>query len=159
MEYVLNYEKFFESNKLKGGLSDKYTLEDISKKHNYPLDKLKQELKKGIETELEHTTDRDLAEEIAMDHLVESPIYYQKLEELEKSFENKKNWISDTEMKKGGLSKALGYTEKENIPSHVIDEIIKEKEGSVVKVKDKDIKITKRLKKQAVLAKNLKKMK
>lgn len=68
-------------------------------------------------------------------------------------------WIQETDMKKGGLSKMLGYSEKENIPDGIIDEIIKEKEGSMITVKGKEIKITKLMKKRANLAKNLKKLK
>jgi len=47
----------------------------------------KEELKKGIEVEKEHTIDEDVAEKIALDHLSESNKYYTLLEELEKSFE------------------------------------------------------------------------
>ena len=36
-------------------------------------------LRRGIEVELEHTSDRRVAMEIAMDHLVEDPDYYEKL--------------------------------------------------------------------------------
>jgi hypothetical protein len=37
------------------------------------------ELAKGIEVEMEHTDDRTLAREIAIDHLSEDPHYYTKL--------------------------------------------------------------------------------
>jgi hypothetical protein len=37
------------------------------------------QLRRGTLVELEHTNDRRLAMEIAMDHLVEDPRYYQKL--------------------------------------------------------------------------------
>lgn len=37
------------------------------------------ELRKGIEVELEHTRDRKIAQEIALDHLAEDPRYYTKL--------------------------------------------------------------------------------
>lgn len=42
-------------------------------------------LEEGMQHELEHTTDKDLAREIAMDHLVEDPEYYKKLAVVEKS--------------------------------------------------------------------------
>ena len=38
----------------------------------------------GIKVELEHTDDIDLAKKIVLDHLVESPEYYDALEEMEK---------------------------------------------------------------------------
>jgi hypothetical protein len=37
------------------------------------------ELMMGIEVELEHTQDVDVAEEIAIDHLAENPRYYSEL--------------------------------------------------------------------------------
>lgn len=40
-------------------------------------------IKKGIKAELEHTSDVDIATEIAMDHLAEDPLYYDKLKQME----------------------------------------------------------------------------
>lgn len=37
------------------------------------------QLRRGTKVEMEHTTDRRLAQRIAMDHLVEDPLYYVKL--------------------------------------------------------------------------------
>jgi hypothetical protein len=76
-----------ESEKLKGGLGDKKTLEDIAKKHDskgyYHNDNMVQSLKKelnmGVKIEMEHTNDKSKAKEIAMDHLWENPSYYSKL--------------------------------------------------------------------------------
>lgn len=45
------------------------------------------ELKAGIEIEMEHTDDPAIAEKIARDHLAEMPDYYTKLKEMEKSSE------------------------------------------------------------------------
>ena len=70
-------------NLLKGGLSDKYTIYDLSKKHNVNIDTLKKQLEKGKKVELEHTNDIKKANEIAMDHLFEDPKYYTKLEKIE----------------------------------------------------------------------------
>jgi len=66
-----------------GGLSQNKTLKDISKHHNTPLSNLLIQLTKGINVELEHTTDKEIAKEIAMDHLWEDPIYYDKLSNIE----------------------------------------------------------------------------
>jgi hypothetical protein len=38
-----------------------------------------EELAKGIQTEMEHTEDREKAKQIALDHLAEDPQYYSKL--------------------------------------------------------------------------------
>lgn len=40
------------------------------------------ELRAGTRVELEHTSDPSLAREIAMDHLAEDPLYYQRLKKI-----------------------------------------------------------------------------
>lgn len=45
----------------------------------HPSDFNQTQLRAGTRVELEHTTDRTLAQRIAMDHLAEDPAYYQKL--------------------------------------------------------------------------------
>lgn len=77
--------------KLKGGVSDKMSLEDIAKKHDkkgyYHIGDmvkfLKKQLDKGIKIEKEHTNNELMAKEIAMDHLSEDPNYYIKLKQIE----------------------------------------------------------------------------
>lgn len=64
------------------GLSKGMSIEDIAKKHKVDIDILKQELKKGIKVEKEHTSDVRRAARIAMDHLVEDPKYYTKLAKI-----------------------------------------------------------------------------
>ena len=49
-----------------------------------PADFNADDIVKGIEIEMEHTSDIDIATEIAMDHLSEDPKYYNKLEKMEK---------------------------------------------------------------------------
>jgi len=41
--------------------------------------------------EMEHTNDPEKAVEIALDHLVESSIYYDELEKVESNFDKKSN--------------------------------------------------------------------
>lgn len=78
-----------QKNMIKGGLSDKKTIEQIAKKHsttkNYQqiLDTLKKQLSIGMKVEMEHTNDKLKAKEIAMDHLYEDPKYYTKLKKVE----------------------------------------------------------------------------
>ena len=43
-----------------------------------------EQLAKGIKVEMEHTDDKDLAKEIAKDHLTEDKEYYTKLKTIEK---------------------------------------------------------------------------
>lgn len=65
---------------------DKKTLnlKTLSKKHKVPISDLEKELKMGIDVEHEHTSDSELAKEIALDHLKELPNYYTKLKKMEK---------------------------------------------------------------------------
>lgn len=74
--------KLQEIEKLKGGLADGKTIQDIADKHNVGLSQLKQELARGIKHELEHINNKNTAKEIAMDHLWENPKYYTKLKRL-----------------------------------------------------------------------------
>lgn len=55
-----------------------------------PSDFDQEQLKMGIEAELEHTNDRQMALEIAMDHLKEDPKYYTKLKKIEESHWNQR---------------------------------------------------------------------
>lgn len=70
---ILTLKEVYYKDKLPGGLADKKRPEDFDQK----------ELNRGIKVELEHTDDKDLAREIAMDHLEEDPLYYQKLTTIE----------------------------------------------------------------------------
>lgn len=63
-------------NKIKGGKSDGKTLESIAKKHGVSVEEIEKEIKVGIKIEIEHTKDKELAREIAMDHIFEFPKYY-----------------------------------------------------------------------------------
>ena len=78
LENLLN-----ELNKVPGGLAKNKTLDDIAAKHGVDKDKLEKQLEKGIKVEAEHTTDKAIAREIAMDHLFEDPKYYDKLSKIE----------------------------------------------------------------------------
>ena len=72
-----------------GGLAKGMTLNDIAEKHGVSVDILVAEFKKGIQTEMEHTTDREMAKEITMDHLFEDPQYYTKLATVEEYVDDK----------------------------------------------------------------------
>jgi hypothetical protein len=66
-----------------GGLSKGMTLAQIADKHKVDLDTIKKEFKKGVNVEMEHTTDIRIASEIAKDHIFEDPKYYDKLVTIE----------------------------------------------------------------------------
>lgn len=61
-------------DKLKGGVADKKKSSDFDQR----------QLRIGIKHEMEHTKDKSIAQEIAMDHLTEDPDYYKKLKAVEK---------------------------------------------------------------------------
>ena len=71
------------AEKIAGGLSQNMDLNDIAEKHGISIDLLVAEFKKGIATEMEHTNSREVAKEIALDHLFEDPHYYTKLAQIE----------------------------------------------------------------------------
>jgi len=68
-------DKIEKAEKLKGGKADGMSTKDFDPK----------QLADGVEHELEHTKDRVIAREIAMDHLSKDPQYYVKLKKIEKS--------------------------------------------------------------------------
>ena len=78
-----------EEDNIPGGLAKGMTLNDIAEKHGMSVDMLVAEFKKGIQTEMEHTTDREMAKEITMDHLFEDPQYYTKLATVEEYVDDK----------------------------------------------------------------------
>lgn len=50
-----------------------------------------QELKRGIEVEMEHTNDPKIAKKIALDHLSEISNYYTLLDQMESQAKDKEN--------------------------------------------------------------------
>jgi len=76
------------------------TLSEISKIHNVSEEVLAQQLEKGIEAEMEHTTDKKIAETIALHHIEEMPDYYDRLKEMESGSNIIKSEYKQNEMKK-----------------------------------------------------------
>jgi hypothetical protein len=76
-----------------GGLSKGMTLAQIADKHKVDLDTIKKEFKKGVNVEMEHTTDIQIAAEIAKDHIFEDPKYYDKLMTIEGDIDYEPNEI------------------------------------------------------------------
>lgn len=68
-------------------LLDKPTLtpSEVAKKHNISVDMVLHQLSIGIREEMkEHTSNKILAREIALDHLLERPDYYSFLKNAER---------------------------------------------------------------------------
>jgi uncharacterized ParB-like nuclease family protein len=97
------------------GLSKNMSINDIANKHKVDVNVLKQEFKKGIKVEQEHTSSDKTAARIAMDHLFEDPKYYTKLDKI--GLENIKVKIYP-----GGLGADVDYDEEEfeELPTKII---------------------------------------
>jgi hypothetical protein len=89
-------------DKIPGGLSTGKTLEDFYKHHDPKKYQgfedykkiFKNKLNQGIDVEMEHTTSKLIAKEIAMDHLWEDLYYYDKIKKIEIK-ENNHNTLDD----------------------------------------------------------------
>lgn len=67
------------------------------------------ELRLGIRIEMEHTEDREVARQIALDHLVEDPKYYTHLSEMERKYEKAKKYnVGEISQKTGKKKVAPG---------------------------------------------------
>jgi|LauGreDrversion4_2_1035121.scaffolds.fasta_scaffold11092_5 hypothetical protein len=87
--FKLELEGVNEADVVPGGLAKGLSLNDIAEKHGVSVDMMVAEFKKGIAVEMEHTTDREVAKEITLDHLFEDPKYYDKLAKVEEYVDDK----------------------------------------------------------------------
>ena len=77
------------------------SVEEIAKKHRLEVSFVANQLKMGIPIEHEHTKDKDLATDIALQHLDEIPDYYKRLKKMESSAKKSyKKYKDVTEAKK-----------------------------------------------------------
>lgn len=72
-------------NEIPGGLAQFATIGNLATMHNIPLDQIIKQIIKGVKVESEHTTDLDIAMEIAFDHVYEDPKYYDKISNIEEA--------------------------------------------------------------------------
>ena len=94
-------EVYIMEEKIKGGLAEG------KKSSDFPKD----QIDKGIKVELEHTGDKDLAEEIAKDHLEENKQYYNYLAEMEKKMDKEKKEAKKKEKNEYAIcTKSVGQT-------------------------------------------------
>ena len=59
------------------------SVQKIAEKHGVSVEKIQNQLKMGIKVEKEHTTNKEEAEGIALQHLAEKPDYYSRLKKME----------------------------------------------------------------------------
>lgn len=85
IDFAIGAGKMYRDPKLKETMLDKPTLSvaELADKHGVSRMQIAKQLDKGIKVELEHTSDPDVAREIALDHLAEDPEYYDKLASLQ----------------------------------------------------------------------------
>jgi hypothetical protein len=83
-------------------------IDQLAKKHGVSHKSIMAQLEMGIEVEMEHTKDQDIALKIALDHLKERPDYYTKLKTLEQSPKQK---LSFAQVKKKMQETTYGYDE------------------------------------------------
>jgi len=105
----------FEGEEIPGGLSKGMTLRDIADKHEVSFEELKNQAEKGVKVEMEHTSDINVAYEIAKDHLFEDPKYYDKLatiEELAPHGYPDQEWMDNHEKEMKSLRKQLDAIHK-----------------------------------------------
>ena len=67
--------------------SDGHTPESIASLHNVSVEDILDQIEEGIKVEREHTSDEAEARLVAMDHLVELPDYYTRLDKMEEEGE------------------------------------------------------------------------
>jgi len=79
----MKYKQGFKEEKLEGGIADSKSLDELAKKHKVDVKVLTRQFNKGVKVEMEHTDNKQMAKEIAMDHISEDPKYYDKLSKME----------------------------------------------------------------------------
>ena len=98
-----------EIEKIPGGLAKGMSIQDLADHHKVDVDSIKKALAKGIKVEMEHTTDKKIAAEIAMDHVYEDLKYYDKLSKIEENLEEEKKQPALGKPKRGGSKKFYVY--------------------------------------------------
>jgi hypothetical protein len=92
--------------------------QQLADRHGVSLEQIEAEIDRGIEVELEHTTDEEIAHEIAIDHVYEDPAYYSKLGTIEEakkkkagSESSKESSLRDWFKRKGAPGKKGGWVD------------------------------------------------
>ena len=118
---VKTYSQFINEDLIPGGLAKGMSLNDIASHHNIDPSELQIALEAGIRIELEHTTSKDIATEIAMDHLYEDPKYYEKLSSIEEDVRHEGDMWNVYDL--GGKKLVGSYGTRDEARKH--DDILK----------------------------------
>lgn len=125
-----------------GGAGDYQTLNTLAAKHQVGITEVYKQLQKGILHELEHSTNKAIAEETAKDHLVEDIYYYEKLPFVEQLEFEQGGEINVSEINLGSvfyspLQKAISNSKFEKMPAkHWADKFGNGEEARSIKLKE-----------------------
>jgi len=97
-----NFKQFIDETKAIKIKSHK-TVDEIAKKHRLDVSFIQNQLEMGIPIEHEHTRDRVLATDIALQHLNEIPDYYTRLKKMEASAKKEHKKFKDVKEQKGEI--------------------------------------------------------
>jgi hypothetical protein len=105
-EFGNNEAMFVKYKMAHGGLTKSLAVADVHKKYpELPKSFINAQLYLGMKAEMEHTENPDVAKKIALDHLSESPFYYEYLTKMEKELEGldvKEHYNEQKNYAKGG---------------------------------------------------------
>ena len=104
------------------------TVDDLSMDYDVSKETVLKQLDSGIKIELEHTNDREIAREIALDHLSEKLDYYELLAKFEKDNISESLPTLDTKYDRFGMPDYSSYYK-------FIDQLVKEKRSRIVIVR------------------------
>jgi cytochrome c2 len=97
-----NFKQFIDETKAIKIKSHK-TVDQIAKKHRLDVSFIQNQLEMGIPIEHEHTRDKVLATDIALQHLNEIPDYYTRLKKMEASAKKEHKKFKDVKEEKGEI--------------------------------------------------------
>ena len=97
-----NFKEFINETKALKIKSHK-TVDEIAKKHRLDISFIQNQLEMGIPIEHEHTRDKVLATDIALQHLNEIPDYYTRLKKMEASTKKEHKKFKDVKEEKGEI--------------------------------------------------------
>ena len=97
-----NFKEFINETKALKIKSHK-TVDEIAKKHRLDISFIQNQLEMGIPIEHEHTRDKVLSTDIALQHLNEIPDYYTRLKKMEASAKKEHKKFRDVKEEKGEI--------------------------------------------------------
>lgn len=126
---------FVNEDEIEGGLADDKTIQDIATLHGVTVEDIISQLEIGIEVEMEHTNNKDKATEIALDHLVEFPDYYDRLEDMENVAKKEETKEATTSSSVGAYDAPFGGPKKDPLK---IEKSVDSAYSKLRSVKDKN---------------------